>query len=144
MAGIKNNRIDYVTAKVLLLYYVLDNVESGGILYLGDNIYNAYADGKLLGLKNFTLKSGSFYGWYDYAIELSPKCKSYLKNILQVEKHSIHYFVHYAVFQGEKCVMKVFDGDCIGIDKSIKIPNWLLEACERNEVWINFDDEIKI
>lgn len=137
-----DDRIDDVEARILLLLYVVNSIDSGGILYVGNNIDSAYDESSLLGLIDFVIKWGCFYGWYDYAIELSEECKSYLNKQLSEEIYDIEYFIHYAVFQGEKCVMQVFDGNCIGIDKSIKIPDWLMEECERNEVWIHIEDKI--
>lgn len=143
-----NNEIDYTGAKALVFLHVIDSIKSEGILYVGNNLDIAYEEGNLLGLKDFTIERGSFYGWYDNAIGLTSECKAYLEKQLTEDKYDIQYFIHYAVYQGNiyqgnKCIMQVFDGICIGIDKSIKIPEWLLRECERNKIWISFSDEVK-
>lgn len=138
--------IVYENVKSLLLLHVIDNIKSGGLLYAGDNIEWALSQGYLWGLKDFIIESGDFFKWYSYVIKLSDECKEYLKKIFFVggEGCGIGDFVHYAVFQGERCMMQVFDGICIDIDKSIHIPEWLLKECERNEIWVSFSDHIDV
>ncbi len=131
---------DDVKATVLLWHHVIDSVGDDGILYAGDYIPVAFEEGRLLGLTDFIIKPNNNRYWY--AIKLTPECKAYIRKRI-LDLGDISDFVHYAIYKGDRCIMEVYDSICISIDKSVKIPEWLLAECERNEVWVSMEDSIE-
>ena len=135
--------IDDVKARTLLWSHVLDSVGTDGILCASDYIPDAFEEGRLLRLKDFIIEPDSRIPLrYDYTIKLTPECKAYIRKRI-LDRGDIADFVHYAFYRGERCIMEVYDSICIRIDKSVKIPEWLLAECERNEIWVGMEDSIE-
>lgn len=132
--------IDDVKARILLWRHVLDSVGDDGILYAGDYIPVAFEEGRLLGLKDFIIEPNNNRYWY--TIKLTPECKAYIRKRI-LDREDISDFVHYAIYKGDRCIMRVYDSICISIDKCVNIPEWLLAECERNEVWVSMEDSIE-
>ncbi|MDE6772754.1 MAG: hypothetical protein K2J49_09145 [Muribaculaceae bacterium] len=143
MEKLNNQMIDDVKARTLLWSHVLDSVGTDGILCASDYIPDAFEEGRLLRLKDFIIEPDSRIPLrYDYTIKLTPECKAYIRKRI-LDRGDIADFVHYAFYRGERCIMEVYDSICIRIDKSVKIPEWLLAECERNEIWVGMEDSIE-
>lgn len=143
MEKLNNQMIDDVKARTLLWSHVLDSVGTDGILCASDYIPDAFEEGRLLRLKDFIIEPDSRIPLrYDYTIKLTPECKAYIRKRI-LDRGDIADFVHYAFYRGERCIMEVYDKICISIDKSVKIPEWLLAECERNEIWVDMEDSIE-
>ncbi|MDE6399760.1 MAG: hypothetical protein K2L68_02750 [Muribaculaceae bacterium] len=143
MEKLNNQMSDYNKAIVLLWRHVLDSVGADGILCVDVLIPVAFEEGRLLRLKDFIIEPDSRIPLrYDCAIKLTPECKAYIRKRI-LDRGDTADFVHYAFYRGERCIMEVYDSICISIDKSVKIPEWLLAECERNEIWVDMEDSIE-
>jgi len=77
----------------------------------------------------------------EICILLTNDCKKYiLKNILTIS----NYLCHFVIRTNDKLYVVVFDGCHFDIDASIKIPQKVIDECEREFVMdFQFSDPVK-